>query len=99
MPLVWLVFLKKNTSRHTSGIGALVSDGKNGLREIPMIQIQHCYQEANKYAATLARRGALLPQDFVIFLEPPAEVLFLLSLDVSCLVFIKASFLPKKRKK
>ena len=64
-----------------------------------MIQIQHCYQEANKYADTLARRGALLPQDFVIFLEPPAEVLFLLSLDVSCLVFIKASFLPKKRKK
>ena len=48
-----------------------------------MVQIQHCYQEANKCADTLARRGVLLPQDFVIFLKPPAEVLFLLSLDVS----------------
>ena len=48
-----------------------------------MVQIQHCYREANKCADTLARRGALLPQDFVIFLEPPTEVLFLLSLNVS----------------
>jgi len=52
-----------------------------------MVQIQHCYQEANKYADTLARRGELLPQDFVIFLEPPAEVLFLLSLDVTGVYF------------
>ena len=48
-----------------------------------MVQIQHCYRKTNKCADTLARRGALLPQDFVIFLELPAEVLFLLSLDVS----------------
>ncbi|KAK9991878.1 hypothetical protein SO802_026863 [Lithocarpus litseifolius] len=74
--------LKKNAS-HPSGIGALVSDYKNGLKEISMVQIQHCYQEAKKCADTLARRGALLSQDFVIFLDPPTDVLFLLSLDVA----------------
>ena len=82
MPLVWLVFLKKNTS-HTSGIRTLVSNCKSGMREIPIVQIQRCYREANKCGDTLTRRGALLSQDFVIFLEPPAEVLFLLSLDVT----------------
>ena len=98
--------LKKNAS-HPSGIGALVNDCKNGLREIPMVQIWHCYWETNKCADTLARRGALLSQDFVIFLDPSIDVLFLLSLDVVgmhfdrfvLLSFIKSSFLPKKEKK
>jgi len=64
-----------------------VSDYKSGLREIPMVQIQCCYREANKYTNTLARRGALLPQDFVVFLEPPADVAFLLSLDFAGMVY------------
>ena len=45
-----------------------------------MVQVQHCYREANKCANSLARRGALLPQDFVTFLDPSTEVLFLLNL-------------------
>ena len=97
--------LKKNAS-HPNGIGALVNDCKNGLREIPMVQIRHCYWETNKCADTLARRGAFLSQDFVIFLDPSIDVLFLLSLDVVgmhfdrfvLLSFIKSSFLPKKKK-
>ena len=35
-----------------------------------MVQVQHCYREANICADALARRGALLPQDFVVFLDP-----------------------------
>ena len=46
-----------------------------------MVQVQHCYREANICADALARRGALLPQDFVVFLDPPMEVSLLLSLD------------------
>ena len=46
-----------------------------------MTTVQHCYREANKCADALAGREALLPQDFVIFQEPPTEVSFLLSLD------------------
>ena len=37
-----------------------MSDCKAGLKEIPMVKIQHCYREANKCANTLARRGAFL---------------------------------------
>ena len=58
-----------------------MSDCKAGLQEIPLVQIQHCYREANKCANTLARRGAFLAQDFVVLLEPPMEVAFLLRLD------------------
>ena len=60
-----------------NSIDALVSDCKSGLREIPLVQIHHCYCEANKCADALARRGALLSQDFVVFLDPPADVAFL----------------------
>lgn len=60
-----------------------VSNCKAGLREISMVQFQHCYRKANKYAVSLARWGVLLPQDFVIFLDPPTEVLFLLNLDAA----------------
>ena len=47
-----------------------------------MVKIQHCYREANKCADALVRRGALLSQDFAIFLEPSTDVSLLLSLDV-----------------
>ena len=46
-----------------------------------MVRVQHCFREANKCANALARRGALLRQDFVIFLEPLADVALLLDLD------------------
>ena len=52
-----------------------------------MVKIQHCYRQANKCADALARRGALLPQDFVVFLEPPADVALLLSLDAAGVAF------------
>ena len=58
-----------------------------GLRDIPVVKIQHCYRQANKCADALARRGALLPQDFVVFLEPPADVALLLSLDAAGVAF------------
>ena len=35
------------------------------------------YREANKCADALARRGALLSQDFVIFHCPPADLALL----------------------
>ena len=75
------VDLLQNEDSHQNCIDALVSDCKSELRAIPMVQIQHCYREANKCADSLARRGALLSQDFVVFLDPPMEVSLLLSLD------------------
>ena len=49
--------------------------------QIPFVRIMHCFREANKCADALARRGALLPQDFMIFMNLPPNVVMLLSLD------------------
>ena len=76
-----IVDLLQKTDGHQNCIDALVSDCKTELGNIPRVQINHCYREANKCADALARRGALFSQDFVIFLDPPAEVSLLLSLD------------------
>ena len=76
-----IVDLLQKEDGSQNSIDTLVSDCKSGMREIPMVQIQHCYCEANKCANALARRGALLPQDFVVFLNPQVDVSLLISLD------------------
>ena len=76
-----IVELLQKEDGQPNSIGALVSDCKARLKEIPIVQIQHCYREANKCADALARKGALLPQDFVVFLNPLMEVSLLLRLD------------------
>ncbi|KAK9997745.1 hypothetical protein SO802_022431 [Lithocarpus litseifolius] len=40
-----VVDLLERNGGHPNGIGALVSECKAGLREIPMVQIQHCYRK------------------------------------------------------
>ena len=76
-----IVDLLQKSDGHRNCIDALVSDCKTELENIPRVQINHCYYEANKCADALARRGAMLSQDFVIFLDAPADVSLLLSLD------------------
>ena len=65
-----IVDLLQNPDGHRNCIDALVSDCKTELGNIPRVQINHCYCKANKCADVLARKGALLSQDFVIFLDP-----------------------------
>ena len=72
--------LKKNDQACNSNDN-LVADCRKGLREIPMVVIRHCYREANRCTDALARRGAILSQDFVVFLDPPPEVTLFLNLD------------------
>ena len=52
-----IVDLMQKEDCNQNSIDALVSDCKLRLREIPMVQIQHCYREENKCTNTLARRG------------------------------------------
>ncbi|KAK9990352.1 hypothetical protein SO802_025337 [Lithocarpus litseifolius] len=82
-----VVDLLRKDEGNPNGIDAIVKDCKHGLKEIPLVQIHHCYREANKCADDLATRGELLPQDFVIFLEPPANVALLLSLEAARIAF------------
>ena len=76
-----VVELIKKELNNPNGLDILVTDCRDGLRDIPLARIQHCYREADKCSDALARRGALLGQDFSFFLEPPPDVAFLLSLD------------------
>ena len=73
--------------RNQNELDAILGDCKARLRDILVVKIQHCYREANKCVDALARRGALLSQDFVIFLELPVDVSLLLSLDATGAAF------------
>ena len=66
---------------------SILADCKEGLKRIPWVKVQHCYREANKCVDALARRRAMLAKDFVLFLRPPFDVLFLLNLDYSGVTF------------
>ena len=63
--------LMKKEPDHPNGIDVLVADCRKFLKDIPQVRTSHCYREANKCVNVLARRGALLSQDFIIFLAPP----------------------------
>ena len=76
-----VVDLLQKETRNQNGLDAILGDCRAGLRVILRVEIPNCYREANKCAGALARRGALLPQDFVVFLEPPSEVALLINLD------------------
>ena len=58
-----------------------------GQQKIQRTRVLHCYREANKCVDALARRGALLSHDFVIFHSPPRDVSLLLSLDADGTVY------------
>ena len=79
-----VVDLLKKDEGNPNRIDAIASDCKSRLNEIPMVQIQHYYREANKCVdALLAKRGSLISQDFVVFLELLADVSMLISLDAA----------------
>ena len=76
-----VIDLVRKVSCNFNSLDVLVDDCKEGLKQIPNIKIMHCFREGNKCANNLARRGALLDQDFVVFIHPPLEVELLIRLD------------------
>ena len=72
--------MRSRNSRANISI-VIVTDCKDGLKKILFVRIMHYFREANKCADALARCGALLPQDFMIFMNPSPKVEMLLSLD------------------
>lgn len=65
-----VVDLLKKDEGNSNDVDTIVKDCKDGLKEIPLVQIRHCYREVNKYAYALVRRDALLLKEFVVFLNP-----------------------------
>ena len=77
-----VIDLVRKDSCDLNCLGALMANCKEGLKEIPYDKVLHCFKEANKCADNLARRGAMLEQDFIVFIHPPTEVELLINLDV-----------------
>ena len=65
-----VVNLLRSTNHNPNGNNNLVANCREGLARIPKVKIQHCYREANKCADALARRGALLPCNFLVLILP-----------------------------
>ena len=76
-----VVELIRNASHNPNGNNNIVVDCREGMSRILRVQIQHCYRGANKCADALARRGVLIPCDFLDFDSPPVDVALLMSLD------------------
>ena len=78
-----IVDLLSKANDPSSSNDSILANCKEGLKLVPKVKIQHSYREANKCADTLSLRGALLNDDFVLFLNPSFEVLLLVNLDNS----------------
>ena len=68
-----IVELMQKEDCNQNSIDALVRDCRSGLREIHLVQVQHCYYKANKCADAFARRGGLTLTGFCCFLRPPSR--------------------------
>ena len=64
-----VVDLMKKADGNLNGSDVIVTDCK-GPKKIPRFKISHCFREVSKCTEALAKRGALLSQDFVIFYSP-----------------------------
>jgi len=49
--------------------------------QLAQVQIGHCYREANYCADFLARTGALQASSFILYQDPPVDLLELISSD------------------
>ena len=65
-----VIDLVRKDSNNPYSLDALVADYKKGLKKIPNVKLMHCFRKADKCAYNLARRVALLNQDFVVFIHP-----------------------------
>lgn len=73
------ILMKDDGSSNDNDV--IVADCKDGLKKIMRIRVQRCFREVNRCTNILARRDALLSQNFVVFSLPPASVSLLISLD------------------
>ena len=59
-----------------------MNDCKQLISHIPLVEISHCYREANNRCAdVLARLGARHNRDFILYDSPPVDILKLISSD------------------
>ena len=67
---------------HTNGeFSSLIDDCKNLTKNIPQVQLKHCFREVNRCLDALAKFGANMDGNFVVFEYPPSLIVSLLYSD------------------
>ena len=61
----------------------LLDDCRQLASQIPQIRFKHCYREANRVADHLARKGAKQNADFILFENPPVDLLAIFNFDLA----------------
>ena len=61
----------------------IVDDCRLLLSQIPQVRLSHCYREANGCADFLAKNGITQDRDFIVYVDPPMELLELIRSDCS----------------
>ena len=72
--------LTRSTNNNLSVL-PLIDDCKKLISQIPHVQIMHCYREANSCADSLASIGTVQERSFILYQDPPVDLLELLSSD------------------
>ena len=61
----------------------LLDDCRQLASQIPQIRFKHCYREAKRVADHLARKGAKQNADFILFENPPVDLLAIFNSDLA----------------
>ena len=65
----------------------IVDDCRQLISQIAQVRIGHCFREANSCTDLLARKGTLQNRDFILYHDPPVDLLELISSDKSGLYY------------
>ncbi|XP_030939536.1 uncharacterized protein LOC115964342 [Quercus lobata] len=76
-----VVDVLRNYNYDNTIISPIMDDCRKLLSCFQQIQIKHCYRQANRCADLLAKMGVEQEIDFLIFLNPPVDVLQILQDD------------------
>ena len=75
------ISLVSHTTNTNGELFSFIDDCKNLMKNIPQVRLKHYYREANHCADTLAKFGANMEDDFVVFESPPSLIVSLLHSD------------------
>ena len=67
---------------HTNGeLSSLIDDCRNLMKNIPQVRLKHCFREANRCTNALAKFGAYMEDDFIVFESLPSLIVSFLYSD------------------
>ena len=70
-------------TKSNSLVSLLLDDCRQLTSQIPQILFKHCYREANRVADHLARNRAKQNADFILFENPPVDLLAIFNSDLA----------------